>query len=187
MNKKQLIVVCIALMVFIFLRVSLAQSNLEVSGIFYEEEGKSYAVVDGAVVEVGSKIDDSEIIEIGKDYVKFKYKDKFIYKKVTGGYEKDKEIQQKSLEQYKNRMSEIGRAQDLIKKEQQLGYLDDMKKSDRYFEAAMTYKAARKWSEAKEALEKSVFYGEKVLMMPMDDTTRANIDAVIQYRRRALY
>jgi hypothetical protein len=71
---------------FICLSVGLAQSDLEVSGIFYNEKGQSYAIVNGSIHKVGSIINGAKIIEINKDFVRFENKaglfDKRIVEKI---------------------------------------------------------------------------------------------------------
>ena len=49
----------------------LAQYDLEVSGISYDEKGQSYAVVNDRVSKVGDIINKAKIIEIKKDSVRF--------------------------------------------------------------------------------------------------------------------
>ncbi len=82
MNKKQLISASIICLIFFCSDVSLAQPNLEVSGIFYDKNGSSTAIVNEGVVEVGSNIGGTEVIQIDEDAVKFKYKDEIITLKI---------------------------------------------------------------------------------------------------------
>ena len=82
MNKKQLIVAWVAVIFFIYSGVSLAQPNLEISGILYDQKGNSTAIVNEKTLKVGSNIDGAEVIAINKDSVKFQYKDEIITLKI---------------------------------------------------------------------------------------------------------
>ena len=88
----------------IFLCVALAQPDLEVEGIFYEEKEQSYAIVNGEVVKAGSKINGAEIIEITKDSVKFKYENDFFVKRMGEGSGAQGDKAATSSEQYRSRM-----------------------------------------------------------------------------------
>jgi len=65
--------------------VGLIQPNLEVTGIFYEEKRQSYAIVNGKIVRVGDKIEEAEVIEITKNFVKFRYRNEFFVKNLGEG------------------------------------------------------------------------------------------------------
>jgi len=82
MNKKQLISALIICLIFFCSNGSLAQPNLEISGIFYDKNGNSTAIVNEGVVKVGSNIDGTEVTQINEDSVKFKYKDEIIILKI---------------------------------------------------------------------------------------------------------
>jgi len=92
MNKKQLIVVggIFSILIFLCFNFSLAQTSLEVSGIFYEEKGQSYAIVNGKIIKVGDKIEEAEVTEINKDSVKFRNNDKVFIKNVE--YSSSKQV-----------------------------------------------------------------------------------------------
>lgn len=64
--------------------------SLEVNSIVYDAKGQSYAIVNETVVKVGDKVHGVEILEIGKDFIKFKYKDKIWAKEFGLKFEKIK-------------------------------------------------------------------------------------------------
>lgn len=98
MNKIQLIVVWILSFIFLCLNVNLAQPDLEVDGIFYEEKGQSYAIVNGEVVKVGSKIKEVEVYEIKEGLIKFKYGEEILIKKVGSGEAREQKRLEKQQE-----------------------------------------------------------------------------------------
>ena len=197
MNKKQLIVGGVIFVNLIFLCVALAQPDLKVEGIFLEEKGQSYAIVNGEVVKAGSKINGAEIIEITKDSVKFKYENDFFLRRMDEGLDVQGEKATTSLEQYRSRFKktkifledqererqELIEERDRIEKEH---YLECAEKSDDYYEAAIIYELSEKCREAVEALQESVNYGKQALLMSMDDAASKNMDSRIQYRKKEL-
>jgi hypothetical protein len=82
MNNDKKILLRILLLSLFFPNLCLAQPDLEVNGIFYEQKGESYAIVNEKVVKVRSKLGEVEIIEIGNDFVKFQYQEIIFSKKV---------------------------------------------------------------------------------------------------------
>ncbi|MGE5196939.1 MAG: hypothetical protein ACM3IL_00310, partial [Deltaproteobacteria bacterium] len=80
MNKKVLIVAWAIGINLICLSAGLAQSDIEVNGIFYDEKGQSYAIVNGNVAKVGNVVNGAKVTEINKDFVRFENK--------TGVFEK---------------------------------------------------------------------------------------------------
>jgi len=200
MKRKQTIIVGMIFFFFLInIFVTLAQPDLEVEGIVYEENGQSYAIVNGKIIEVGDKVDESEVIEINKDFIKFKYGNELFVKAISEELVKQ-EDKDAALEQYKSRMNavkgfveeqkeeqqklmEIKKLNDLKEKQQ---YLEYAEKSDEYYEAAMRYELSKNYQKAFEALQKSVNNGEQSLRMPMDDASRTNIDSIIKYRKKEL-
>lgn len=82
MNKTQLIVAWMIFFNLIFLCVALAQPNLEVNGIFYDDK-EPYVIVNDKVVKIGDTIDGAKVIEIKPDFVKFEYGNSVYEKKLS--------------------------------------------------------------------------------------------------------
>jgi len=122
--RKQFIITFIVSIVFICLKHGFAQPDLEITGIFYEDEAKSYAIVNGEIVKEGDTIDGAEVIEITEDSIKFQIDDEFIVRKVGSGDKespKHERFQEKSSitnqkgdnKYYLNALDYAGRAESL--------------------------------------------------------------------------
>lgn len=91
MSRKQLIFTQLTAISLIYVNIVLAQTDLTVDGIFFDEHTQSYAIVNGVIVKKGDTVGGAEVAEINKDFVKFKYKDNFFIKKIGDGVKKKRE------------------------------------------------------------------------------------------------
>ncbi len=108
MNGKQLILVWIIIINFIFITIVLAQPDLRIEGIFIDKKKESSAIVNGAIVQKGDKIGEIEVMEIDEDSIKFRYGKEIFIKKLEEKIKnseqetKNKEEQQIGFGTYKD-------------------------------------------------------------------------------------
>lgn len=193
MDKKQLIILCLTLIISLNLSIARSQPALEVEGIFKDNKTKPYALVNGRIVKEGEEVDGAKVIEVENDFVKFQYEGNIIVKKIgeVGGIVKEK--QKDALEQYERRMDEINQYKAREERRQKLELLqkaeaDSAKFSeyarncDKYWEAARLYKSNKQYDQALEALNKSISYGEQARELVTDEATRTKLDSIVQSR-----
>ena len=68
--KNLSIILGVFLTNYILISVSVAQQDLEIAGIIYDE--KPVAIINGKVVKEGDKLGEAQVIKIGSDFVNFK-------------------------------------------------------------------------------------------------------------------
>ncbi len=144
--KKQLIVLWLICLVPVYSNICQAQPDLEISGIFFEDEGQSYAIINGRTVKVGNKIDEAEIIEISQDSIKFKYKDDIIIKKVGLGERKQRDLDEFDAFLKQNNIVKVifeGHSYTLTEK-QAKKLRDDKKAGDMYYYALYSRSTLRR-------------------------------------------
>ncbi len=203
MNKKRLISLLKISLIFICFDIGLAQPDLKVEGIFFEEKSESYAIVNSGIVKVGDTIEGATVVDITKDFVKFQYGNESLCKKIEEKIGKQNN-NISNLDLYKSRIKEIKKLsreeeeeyEALREKQTSDRQFEEMEKSDKYseyakqsntyYEAAIKYELAGKCEEAVDALEHSVHSGEQLLNTPMDDATKMNIDSILQLRKTEL-
>ncbi len=115
------------ILIFLCLNFSVAQPDLEVNGIFFEEQRESYAIVNGGVVKKGDTVGGAEVVEITKDFVKFQYGNQLFIKKVGEVIKKQQQNEipkKKGLDDWAQ--SIIKRIRDIFGKEQSDNKVSDL-------------------------------------------------------------
>ncbi len=202
-NKKRLILLLKISLIFICSNVGLAQPDLRVEGIFFEEKSESFAIVNSRIIKVGDIIEGATVVDITGDFVKFQYGNESLCKKVDEKLSKQKNnISNLSL--YKSRIREIEKlsreqkeeyealqekqtlrrqSEDMEKSER---YSEYAEKADEYYDAAKRYALSKNCEEEAEAKRNFLNFAEQLLVMPMNDADRMDMDSIVQFRKKEL-
>jgi hypothetical protein len=99
MRKTGLILITAIAVSLLYVATIFAQPNLEVSGIMKGKDKR--AMVNGEIVKEGDAVNGAEVIEIGDDFVKFKYEGEFFTKKAEVEYQRSDSSSEKRMESQK--------------------------------------------------------------------------------------